>query len=229
MRHRVLTASVLLISATAVPAVAGTVQAVRTPGAVTAPARAPTSAGLRAEPQMTVREGTAPDLHAGSAPDLADGAALASVSAARTAGGGVGLRGRWQWPLQPRPTVVHRFDAPAHRYGAGHRGVDLATGPGAPVRAVAAGRVSHVGVIAGRGTVSVLHADGIRSTYEPVTPSVTVGASVAAGGALGVVAATPGHCAPSACLHLGAIRGETYLDPLALLGAAPVILLPMRS
>ena len=29
------------------------------------------------------------------------------------------------------------------------------------------------------------------------------------------------HCAPAACLHWGLIRGETYLDPLTLVGAVP--------
>ncbi|MCE1178795.1 MAG: M23 family metallopeptidase [Micrococcales bacterium] len=139
------------------------------------------------------------------------------------------MRGRWLWPLEPRPPVVHRFAPPSHRYGAGHRGADLGSRAGAPVLAVAAGRVTHVGVIAGRGTVSVLHADGIRSTYEPLTPSVAVGAAVTQGSQIGTLAPTPGHCAPATCLHLGAIRGESYLDPLALLGAAPAILLPLGA
>ena len=133
---------------------------------------------------------------------------------------------RWAWPLNPRPRVVHRFRAPPVAWGAGHRGVDLAAEVGQSVTAVADGTVFYVGVIDGRGTVSVLHASGIRSTYEPVTASVTRGASITRGQVLGVIDAVPGHCAPAACLHLGAIRDRTYLDPLALLTIPKIVLLP---
>ena len=137
-------------------------------------------------------------------------------------------RSAWAWPLSPQPSVVRRFIAPESRWGAGHRGVDLAGQAGQPVHAVAAGSVSHVGVVAGRGTVSVLHPSGIRSTYEPVDPSVRVGQLVAQGTTLGVLAAAGSHCAPSACLHLGALRDQSYLDPLLLLVGGRVRLLPMR-
>ena len=45
---------------------------------------------------------------------------------------------------------------------------------------------------------------------------------------MATVAATPGHCAPATCLHWGVLRGETYLDPLVLVGAVRVMLLPLR-
>jgi hypothetical protein len=34
------------------------------------------------------------------------------------------------------------------------------------------------------------------------------------------------HCLPRACLHWGLVRGETYLDPLTLVGRGPVRLVP---
>ena len=43
------------------------------------------------------------------------------------------------WPLLPRPRVVEGFDPPAVRWGAGHRGVDLAGSPGAVVRGARGG------------------------------------------------------------------------------------------
>lgn len=95
------------------------------------------------------------------------------------------------------------------------------------VRAVAPGTVTHVGVIAGRPTVTVTHPDGIRSTYEPVQPLARTGQVVAAGQALGTVVPDGSHCAPRSCLHLGALREDTYLDPLRLLGATRVRLLPL--
>ena len=63
------------------------------------------------------------------------------------------------WPLLPRPRVVEGFDPPAVRWGPGHRGVDLAGSPGAPVRAALPGRVSFAGSVAGRDVVVVDHGE----------------------------------------------------------------------
>ncbi|HET6968690.1 MAG TPA: M23 family metallopeptidase [Ornithinibacter sp.] len=136
---------------------------------------------------------------------------------------------RWRWPLEPRPAVVQPFRAPRSAWGAGHRGLDLATRAGASVLAVEAGRVTHAGVVAGRGTVSVQHRDGLVSTYEPVRPGVAVGEDVAAGHAVGVVEpGVAGHCGSIGCLHLGARRGSVYLDPWPLLAGGALALLPLR-
>jgi murein DD-endopeptidase MepM/ murein hydrolase activator NlpD len=94
------------------------------------------------------------------------------------------------------------------------------------VLAAAAGRVTHVGLVAGRRTVSVLHAGGVRTTYEPVSPRVSRGDVVRPGEVLGVVDEDGGsHC--TACLHVGAVRGRSYLDPLVLLRPGRVVLLPL--
>jgi len=130
------------------------------------------------------------------------------------------------WPLDPAPEVVSGFDPPSSTWGAGHRGVDLLGQPGQPVRAAMAGVVSFVGSIAGRGVVVVDHGD-TRTTYEPVTPGVEVGDAVAGGDRIGVLALPGSHCLPRACLHWGWLRGATYLDPLRLVGAGPVRLLPL--
>ena len=142
--------------------------------------------------------------------------------------GSPSLRGRWAWPLRPQPAVVRPFLPPATKYGAGHRGVDLAGSSGQEVLAVDAGTVTHVGRIAGRGTVTVLHSSGIRSTYEPVDPTVSTGSPVARGAPLGRLEESGSHCTPAVCLHLGAVRGEVYLDPMVFLaGGQRVRLLPL--
>ncbi|KUM87516.1 peptidase M23 [Streptomyces cellostaticus] len=121
------------------------------------------------------------------------------------------------WPVGTRPVVLRGWEPPATVYGAGHRGVDLGAPPGAPVRAVAAGRVTFAGRVAGRGVVSVeLTGTGLRTTYEPVSPSVEKGAAVEPGEVVGTVEATGSHC-PGTCVHWGLLRGETYLDPLSML------------
>ena len=123
--------------------------------------------------------------------------------------------------------VVRGFVPPTSQWGPGHRGVDLATSPGEPVRAAAAGTVSFAGRVAGRGVVVVTHADGVRTEYEPVTPLVRQGVAVVRGEALGLVHGTHDDCAPGRCLHWGARRGAAYFDPLRLLRPlGPVRLLP---
>jgi hypothetical protein len=81
-------------------------------------------------------------------------------------------------------------------------------------------------MLAGRGVVVVDHGD-TRTTYEPVTADVRVGNVVAAGGPIGSLQLAGSHCFPRACLHWGWLRGETYLDPLDLVGGGPVRLLPL--
>ncbi|WP_342373245.1 peptidoglycan DD-metalloendopeptidase family protein [Propioniciclava soli] len=120
--------------------------------------------------------------------------------------------------------VVTGFDPPEVRWGAGHRGVDLAGTPGETVVSPAAGTVTFAGEVAGRHVVVVTH-DDRRSTLEPVTASVAVGTRVAAGDPVGVLDA--GHACPAvACLHWGLKRAEEYLDPLMLLDGSTVRLLP---
>lgn len=130
------------------------------------------------------------------------------------------------WPMVPEPQVVAGFDPPDDPWGAGHRGVDLLGSIGQPVRSALPGRVTWSGVLAGRGVVVVGHGS-TRTTYEPVQARVALGTEVAAGQRIGRLATIGSHCAPRACLHWGWIRGETYLDPLRLVGAGPVRLLPL--
>lgn len=130
------------------------------------------------------------------------------------------------WPLWPPPTVETPFSAPPSEYGAGHRGVDLAGRSGQTVRSALPGTVSFAGRIAGRGVVVVQHGD-TRTTYQPVTATAPVGTSVTAGGAIGTLDLVGSHCFPRACLHWGWLRAEVYLDPLGLVGAVRVRLLPL--
>lgn len=143
------------------------------------------------------------------------------------------------WPAgapDPRAGVFRRpvpgppvrlFDPPPQPWLAGHRGVDLAAPAGTQVRSAGAGVVLFAGLVAGRPVVTVGHADGLRTTYEPVRPAVPPGARVAAGAPLGLLLAGHPGCPSAACLHWGLRRGRDYLDPLALLGLGPVRLLPV--
>lgn len=111
----------------------------------------------------------------------------------------------------PEPAVIRPFDPPVMPWDRAHRGVDLAGQPGQVVLAALPGRVGFAGVIAGK----------------PVVASVAPGDMVSAGDPLGHLVIVSSHCFPAACLHWGLRRGETYLDPLSLVGGGPVRLLPL--
>ena len=128
--------------------------------------------------------------------------------------------GSWAWPLDEH-RVAGQFDLPDTEYSAGHHGIDLPGRVGEPVRAVATGRVTFAGSVAGVGVVTVDHG-GERSTYQPLDPQVHRGDAVEAGDVLGHLRSDGSHCA-TACLHLGRLEAGSqsgaYLDPLDRLGS----------
>ena len=139
-----------------------------------------------------------------------------------------GPSARFEWPLAAPHPVVRAFEEPSSPYGPGHRGVDLGGVAGAPVLSAGAGVVVFAGPLAGRGVVSVDHPNGLRTTYEPLSPAVVAGRRVAAGAVLGRLRAGHRGC-PSACLHWGVRRGDEYLDPLSLVATGHVRLLPWEE
>jgi murein DD-endopeptidase MepM/ murein hydrolase activator NlpD len=155
---------------------------------------------------------------------VAAGAALPAPATAADSPSPLVVRYRAPTGLPAR--VVRGFDGPAHPWEAGHRGIDLGVPAGTAVLAPAAGTVSVAGTIVDRGVVTIVHADGHRSSLEPVDPTVVVGRRVEAGDIVGAVSDGSPHCART-CLHWGARRGLDYVDPLTLLpGGGPVVLLP---
>jgi murein DD-endopeptidase MepM/ murein hydrolase activator NlpD len=134
---------------------------------------------------------------------------------------------RFDWPLSPQPAIDRPFERPTTQWSRGHRGADLLAEVGQRVLSAGDGTVSFSGVIAGRGVITVRHSDGLRTTYEPVENWSAPGTVIKRGTQIGVLSPIPGHCMPLACLHWGAISGQTYRDPVSLLGTAHAILLPL--
>lgn len=132
------------------------------------------------------------------------------------------------WPPLTPPLVVEApFLPPPTRYSPGHRGVDLAAGAGAVVRAAGPGRVVYAAPLVDRGVVSIEHVGGMRTTYEPVTATVRAGDHVVAGAPVGRLESGHTRCAPGDYLHWGArLPDGTYLDPMALLRPWQVRLKP---
>ncbi|WP_239101749.1 murein hydrolase activator EnvC family protein [Microbispora amethystogenes] len=205
----------------------------------------PSAAPMRAaRPTEALPPGTEHSAAAGHPPEveraLAAGHPREAASSSPSRAEGMRLPGgasRWTWPLSKHARPLRRFDPPAQRWLAGHRGVDLAAEPGEEVRAAGPGRAGVAGRIAGRGVVTVVHAGGLRTTYLPVRALVRPGEVVAAGQVIGVVEDGAEHC-PVSCLHWGLLSdggvmsdrgrssGRLYLDPLLLFGQGQVRLLP---
>lgn len=127
----------------------------------------------------------------------------------------------YDWPSGREVPVVRQFSAPEERWLAGHRGVDLAMEESSQVLAAGDGRVIHAGNLNDRNLVSIQHADGLRTTYEPISPSIAKGDVVVKGQIIGILES--GHAGPTPVLHWGAKRpGDDYIDPLSLLNRVPI-------
>jgi len=131
----------------------------------------------------------------------------------------------WSWPADVPRQVIRPFIAPPVKWGAGHRGIDLATGT--TLHAPADGVVRFAGTVVDRGVLSIDHGDGIVSSYEPVQSLVAAGDAVTAGEPIARI--EPGHCA-ALCVHMGVRVDGDYANPLRWLGGVPrSVLLPTRA
>lgn len=131
----------------------------------------------------------------------------------------------WLWPVAGARSVIEPFRAPAHDYGPGHRGMDIAAEGEAVVRAPAAGVVAFRGTVVDRPLITIDHGSGLVSTFEPVTSDLAPGDIVAAGDPIGTMS-TGGHAARGT-VHVGVRLDDRYINPLPLFGAPPrAVLLP---
>ncbi len=212
----------LLVPATSAALVAVTALSVTaaTPVAGARPSSA--SAALVRTSQVSSAGPALPSAAAGTGTTTSIGTTTASAISPRVAPSGA-----FAWPSSPRPAVLRPFEQPLSQWSPGHRGVDLLAAVGQPVLSAGDGIVAFSGVIANRGVVTVRHPGGLRTTFEPVDERPASGTVVHRGTGIGVVSPTPGHCVPRHCLHWGAISGQTYRDPLSLLGFDRPILLPL--
>lgn len=156
-----------------------------------------------------------------AAPASPGSASAAQSSAAPTAT-------RWTWPVTV-PIISRAYLAPAQRWSAGHRGIDLVSEVGTPVLAPDHGVVHFAGTVVDRPVLSIRHSGGLLSSLEPVSTALAAGDPVRRGETVGAVAEPGGHCGQG-CLHLGARLDGEYVSPSMLLGGVPPsVLLPTRS
>lgn len=120
--------------------------------------------------------------------------------------------------------VIDPFRPPDQPWLAGNRGLEYDTAPGTVVAAIGSGLVVFAGPVAGHLYVTVLHGDGIRSSYSYLAGMyVNAGDRVRGGQEVGITG--------DVRFHLGARIGDTYIDPASLFGAevgvASVFLVPI--
>ncbi|NQX27658.1 M23 family metallopeptidase [Microbacteriaceae bacterium VKM Ac-2854] len=133
----------------------------------------------------------------------------------------------WTWPTGSAHDVVGPYVAPAHRYAAGHRGIDIAAAKDGPVSAAAAGTVYFAGSVVDRPIVTIRLDDGTLVSAEPVVAAVAEGDVVAQGQLIGHVG-SGGHCSER-CVHLGVRVEGDYVSPLRFLGGIErAVLLPLN-
>lgn len=126
-----------------------------------------------------------------------------------------GTIGSYAWPIRGR--VLRGFEPAPSPYGPGHRGIDIEAETGTRVRAAERGVVMFAGTISGERYLSILHPDGIRTTYSWLSRLEAREGEVVARGEV-IARSGPGHPGSvHAHLHLGARIGDVYLDPLTLL------------
>ncbi|MFB7842302.1 murein hydrolase activator EnvC family protein [Microbacterium sp. NPDC056052] len=132
--------------------------------------------------------------------------------------------GDWLWPVEGARTVIAPFRAPAHDYGPGHRGMDVAATQGS-VRAPASGVVAFRGVVVDRPLLTIDHGDGLVTTLEPVRSDLSAGVVVRRGDAIATLS-VGGHT-PAGALHVGVRWNGAYINPMLLFGGVPrAVLLP---
>lgn len=134
-----------------------------------------------------------------------------------------------EWPLQVPADILVAFGGTytgADGRPVTHRGVDLAAESGDLVVSPSAGvvrfvgRVPAVGVSGTQLALTIERDDGLRFTLMPLgSACVALGALVDVGTAVAEVAAQGDSSSAGTHLHVGARRGELYVDPLEFLDA----------
>ena len=126
----------------------------------------------------------------------------------------------WSWPVVG--PIIRGFDPPDDPYGAGHRGIDIATDLSTVIVAPDAGVVTFAGKVGGRLFLTIDHGGGVSSTCSWLNAVlVHRGDHVVRGQPVALTGwGHPDEPVPH--LHFGVRLNGTYVDPLAYLGPPPV-------
>lgn len=123
-------------------------------------------------------------------------------------------------------------------WSSAHRGIDIRS-EDQQIVAPASGEIMFVGFVVDRPVLTIKHANGLLSSFEPVESELAVGTHVSQGEVIGSLADDVQHC-QQPCVHwgvrqpdgwqVGTTRRDLYLDPGFLLGwTEPSVLWPVYS
>jgi len=133
---------------------------------------------------------------------------LAALVSTLVPAGAVRAAPCWRPPVAA--PVADPFRKPSCAWCPGNRGIEYRTREGTSVTAVASGRVSYAGRIAGTVYVVVRHGDGRRVTYGNLSAvTFDTGDLVVRGQRIGRAVGR---------FHLGVREGERYVDPARFIG-----------
>lgn len=102
-----------------------------------------------------------------------------------------------------------------------HRGVDIGTPLGTPVRAMAPGRVEFAGTMSGYGLMVVVdHGSGVRTVYAHLSEvRAEAGQMLHGRPVIGLSGSSGTSSAPH--VHFEVVRNGNHEDPVPLLGSFP--------
>lgn len=124
--------------------------------------------------------------------------------------------------------ISKAFDRPSMRWATGHRGVDITAGTGTALIAPDDGVIAFNGTVAGKDVISIKHADGLTSTFEPAHSDLETGDPVFRGQPFGVADGLSDHCLDF-CVHWGVMdASDDYLDPSTLILPRTIALKPVQ-
>ncbi|WP_180335116.1 M23 family metallopeptidase [Bifidobacterium thermophilum] len=124
--------------------------------------------------------------------------------------------------------ISKAFDRPSMRWATGHRGVDITAGTGTALIAPDDGVIAFNGTVAGKDVISIKHADGLTSTFEPAHSDLETGDPVFRGQPFGVADGLSDHCL-DLCVHWGVMdASDDYLDPSTLILPRTIALKPVQ-
>lgn len=113
------------------------------------------------------------------------------------------------YDLPVQGEITDFFRPPAHIGAQGNRGWEYTTLIGSQVKAAQSGVVHFAGQVAGNFYVSILHPDGIKTTYSFVSDiQVSKSEAVQKGQLIALTTDRP--------FHFGVVKNDDYIDPVLL-------------
>ncbi len=154
---------------------------------------------------------------------------MSDIRNSNTSNSGAARQCRARMVLPVADTRISKaFDRPSKRWATGHRGVDITAGTGTVLIAPDDGVISFNGTVAGKDVISIKHADGLTSTFEPAHSDLETGAPVFRGKPFGVADGSSDHCLDF-CVHWGVMDAyDDYLDPSTLILPRTIALKPVQ-